>query len=136
MHATLRRALPASPARVWALWTTPEGLASWYFPAYLGCRAEIDLRPGGRWRLASEDQPFALEGEYLAIEAPRRLVMRTRLVTTVELPAHERTEELILEAAPEGTALTLRIEAPDEATLDAARGAWGIAMNRLGAAIS
>lgn len=135
MMEALARVVPAPPDEVWRLWTTPAGLEAWFFPAYLHVRASVDLRAGGRWRLASEDQPFALEGEYLVVDAPRRLVMRTTLVTTVDLPPHARTEELVLAPAPEGTTLTLRIDAPDAATLRAAVGAWGIALARLDAAI-
>ena len=37
--------VPLPPARVWALWTTEAGLASWLSPA------KVDLRPGGAYEV-------------------------------------------------------------------------------------
>lgn len=45
---TLRRSLPASPERVWELWTTPEGIGSWWAPDGFTTTVDaLDLRPGG-----------------------------------------------------------------------------------------
>jgi uncharacterized protein YndB with AHSA1/START domain len=45
---TLDRTFPVGPERIWELWTTAEGIESWWAPD--GFRAEvqqIDVRPGG-----------------------------------------------------------------------------------------
>lgn len=68
----------ASPEDVFRAWTDPDIVMKWFGakPDTLHS-AEIDLRPGGRWRfLESVDAENAVgfEGEYLAIEPGRRLV--------------------------------------------------------------
>lgn len=45
---TIERTVSAPPARVWELWTTPEGISSWWAPE--GFRTDVtalDLREGG-----------------------------------------------------------------------------------------
>src|ERR1041385_2322944 len=47
-NIVLRRTLAASPERIWELWTTPDGIGSWWAPD--GFRTTVDvleLRPGG-----------------------------------------------------------------------------------------
>lgn len=45
---TLRRTVSAAPQRVWQLWTTPEGIASWWAPDGFRTAVELlDLRVGG-----------------------------------------------------------------------------------------
>jgi uncharacterized protein YndB with AHSA1/START domain len=78
-HAVhLTRRIAATPAEVFRAWTDPEILMTWWGPP--GCvvpRAEVDLRPGGRYRLdmrVPNMNPVELSGVYVAIEPPRRLV--------------------------------------------------------------
>jgi uncharacterized protein YndB with AHSA1/START domain len=68
--------LPASPERVWAALTQPEGLSAWF-----GQQASVDLRPGGEISF-SWDHP---DGERLTnggvievVEPHRRFVFRWR----------------------------------------------------------
>lgn len=45
---TLERIYPATLEDVWALWTTAEGIASWWGPEGFSVRvSSLDLRPGG-----------------------------------------------------------------------------------------
>lgn len=45
---TLERTLDATLAEVWALWTTPEGIASWWGPEGFTVTVQaLELRPGG-----------------------------------------------------------------------------------------
>ena len=86
----LERDYRASIAEIWALWTTREGIESWWGPE--GFRVEVqslDLRPGGELRYAMiADAPDQIEFmkragmplthdakiTYVEIVAPRRLV--------------------------------------------------------------
>ncbi|TXK35956.1 SRPBCC domain-containing protein [Nonomuraea sp. C10] len=48
MTENIERIVAASPARVWELWTTAEGISSWWAPE--GFRTDVtklDLTPGG-----------------------------------------------------------------------------------------
>ena len=44
----LRRSVPATPERIWELWTTPEGIGAWWAPDGFTTTVDtLDLRPGG-----------------------------------------------------------------------------------------
>jgi uncharacterized protein YndB with AHSA1/START domain len=66
-----------------------------------------DVRVGGRWRGSGEvnGQPFALEGEFLEIDPPRKLVHTWYRVGTSGAPT---TVTYLLEPLNEGTRITLR----------------------------
>jgi uncharacterized protein YndB with AHSA1/START domain len=63
---------------VWKAYTTPDLVKRWWAGEKgTMTSAEIDLRPGGRWRFvmqANEGFEVAFHGEYREIEAPDRLV--------------------------------------------------------------
>lgn len=67
----IERTLTASPERVWRAFTTTE-LGAWLWPATWGATCEVDLRVGGRYRVAAE--AMAVGGEFVALDAPHRLV--------------------------------------------------------------
>ena len=51
---TVRRIIRASREKVFAAWTTPDLLMKWWGPRGVTCaHAEIDLRPGGTYRLGN-----------------------------------------------------------------------------------
>jgi uncharacterized protein YndB with AHSA1/START domain len=51
----VRRTIRATPERLFAAWTEPAQLRRWWGPAQVECPvAEIDLRGGGRYRLANQ----------------------------------------------------------------------------------
>jgi uncharacterized protein YndB with AHSA1/START domain len=44
----IERHLPATPERVWELWTTPEGIERWWAPEGFEAKVEkLELEPGG-----------------------------------------------------------------------------------------
>jgi uncharacterized protein YndB with AHSA1/START domain len=75
----LERTFAAPAAEVFAAWTEPEVLRRWWAaqPGWQGAAAEVDLRVGGRYRLAMADPEsgavHAVGGEYLEVAPPRRL---------------------------------------------------------------
>ncbi|MEW6582436.1 MAG: SRPBCC domain-containing protein [Actinomycetota bacterium] len=111
----LERLLPAPPERVFEAWVTPALLTRWWAaaPGWRGVGAEVDLRPGGRYRLAMKDpqdgRVHAVTGEYLVVDRPRRLVFTwawegdppemegsAETVVTVELHAEGDGTRLVL----------------------------------------
>ena len=74
----VRRTIAAPRERVFQAFTRPEDVRQWSAPAPLSVAvAEIDLRVGGRFRIAME-QPdggrHVATGEYREITPPQRLV--------------------------------------------------------------
>jgi uncharacterized protein YndB with AHSA1/START domain len=63
---------------VWKATTTPDLVKRWYMPACIDMLAcEIDLRVGGKWRIAMRSPDFgetSMYGEFREIVAPDRVV--------------------------------------------------------------
>lgn len=97
----------AAPADVvFRAMTSPQICDWWVRPGVFDTREwSGDVRAGGSWRSSGvfRGQPYALEGEFLAVDAPRKLVHTWRggsgAVTTVTY---------VLEPTDGGTRVTLR----------------------------
>jgi uncharacterized protein YndB with AHSA1/START domain len=100
----VRKTILASPERLFAAWTEPEQLRRWWGPEGVVCMAaEVELRPGGHYRIGNQhpDQKLLwIVGEFEVVEPPRRLTYTWRL-------------EGISETAER---VTVRFEAQGEAT--------------------
>jgi uncharacterized protein YndB with AHSA1/START domain len=64
---------------VFDAWVSPEVLRRWWGagPDWTSPSVEIDLRPGGRYRLSMEDPSGSVRtvgGRYVEVDPPRRLV--------------------------------------------------------------
>ena len=75
----IERTFAAAQARVFEAWTSPEVLRRWWGagPDWTSPAVEIDLRPGGRYRLSMQDPSGVVRsvgGEYVEVDPPRRLV--------------------------------------------------------------
>ena len=131
-HTRLERTYAAAPETIWELWTTPEGIASWWAPD--GFETEVrtlDLQPDGELIYAmtatapeqvefmrNAGMPLTTESRktFTEVEAPRRLAYRS-LVDFV--PDHEPYEHLtVVELAPAdgGTHVTMTVEPLHDAT--------------------
>jgi uncharacterized protein YndB with AHSA1/START domain len=119
----IRREFDAPRELVYRAWTTPEHVRQWW-SARRGetTVAEIDLRPGGKWRSAmvtDDGMEVAFHGEY------REIVPNERIVSTEiyeGIPDGEDNATLnTVTFADEGdrTVLTLLIEAPNKDVRDA-----------------
>ncbi len=74
----LRRTFQAPRDRVFRAWTTPEEMKQWKAPGELTTPvAEVDLRPGGKYRIhmqAPDGTLHRLVGEYRVVDPPKKLV--------------------------------------------------------------
>ena len=114
----LERTLRASPERVFDAFTDSDQISRWWWPHGFTCpAAEVDLRVGGRYRLAMEwpgsipaEEQFShhMGGEYYEIERPRRLVMSGRALNNEQGELFATLIEVTFEARDGGTALTIR----------------------------
>ncbi len=89
-----------SAENAWDCWTKPEHIVHWNFaaPEWHCPRAEVDLRPGGRfsWRMEARDgsMGFDFSGEFETVQAPHLLRYRlddNRLVQVDFYPANGGT---------------------------------------------
>jgi len=105
----LRRVLPARLDAVFEAWTRPEVLTAWCAPGPLSTpRAEVDLRPGGRYRIEMAEPGGAT---HVAVGTYREVVRNERLVFTWRWEGADPAETLVtVEFHPRGeeTELVLR----------------------------
>jgi uncharacterized protein YndB with AHSA1/START domain len=107
----ITRIIDAPREDVFRAWTEPEQIRRWWGPGEFTCpSAEVDLRPGGSYRLAMQPaagDPFVVGGTYLEVDPPARLVYTWRWETgpaadgsesrvTVEFNAEGDRTELVL----------------------------------------
>lgn len=125
---------------VFRAWTDPVELARWWGPGEFTCpQADVDLRPGGSYRLVMQPKggdAMVLGGTYREVEPPERLVYTwrwesgwpdpTELVVTVEFrDLGERTEVLLTQ---EGFT--------DDTGVQANRWGWDGGLDKLAAHLS
>jgi uncharacterized protein YndB with AHSA1/START domain len=115
---TYRMWIKATPEELWHALTDPETLSRYGY----GGRFELDLRPGGAYRVGATEQMLAagapevmVEGKLLEVDAPRRLVQTWHALFDEQMsaePATRLTHEL--EPAKGGvTKLTVTHEVGD-----------------------
>lgn len=132
----LRRSFAGPPGLVWAIWTRPELIATW-FGASFGFRAHdvaVDLRPGGNWSLRNVNGPVTEHvcGTYHEVEPASRLVYSYHFRGT------DFFSVISVELTPEGDGTRvdfLQTGFPDDrARSDHARG-WPNALKVMGEAL-
>jgi uncharacterized protein YndB with AHSA1/START domain len=98
----------AAPERVFRALASDEIVDWWVRPGvFRTTKWTGDVRVGGRWRASGEvnGQLFALEGEFLEVDRPRKLVHTWHRVGT---PGAPTTVTYLLEPFDQGTRITLR----------------------------
>jgi uncharacterized protein YndB with AHSA1/START domain len=124
----LHRDLAAPPSRVWRALTDPAALAAWFWPERLAPTAEADPVEGGRYRISSPPAGMAVEGRYLELDAPSRLVC----TWSWEGEAGETLVTVELAPAGDGTRLDLAHEGfADERARDDHVQGWTDCLSRL-----
>ena len=137
MTLRLTRVVPAPRDVVFRAWTEPEALKRWWVP-FEGMSvpaAEVDLRPGGRYRLtmqSSKGEEFHLTGVYREVRPPERLVYTWRWEGTERDGDGETLVTVDFEASGRTTLLHLTHEQfPDATTRDRHGVGWGGVLDRL-----
>ncbi len=132
----LQRRFRATPARVFRAWTEPAALREWWCPpGWIAGDIEIDLRPGGTYRIEMRriggGERVAVGGKFLEVIALRRLVYTWSWEGAFpEIAATLVTVEI--DGTSDGTLLTLRHESFDDLGIrNQHRTGWIAACNRL-----
>src|SRR3954468_2440591 len=124
MH-TIERLIPTTRERVWQLWTTPEGISSWWTPE--GFRTDVEqleLHVGGELvytmtavapeQIAFMEQygmPLATESRkrFTEIAEPTRLAYQSLVDFVPDHEPYEQLTEIDLEPFEGGTRITMRV---------------------------
>lgn len=94
--------LSGPPEEVFLYLTEPERYVLWQ-----GVKAELDPRPGGIYRVWMDADTVA-SGEFVEVDAARRVVFTWGWEGDRGVPPGSSTVELTLEADGDGTVLSLR----------------------------
>jgi len=149
---TLERTFEASIEEVWDLWTTRDGIESWWGPDGFAVKVrELDLRPGGALlymtTAVGSDQiafmknagmPLSIETRvtYTVVDPPRRLAYSTRADFIPGVEPYDATTVVDLHDTPDGVRLVLTQEAMhDESWTQMAIMGWESELNRLAEAL-
>ena len=130
---TLKRRLNAPPEKVYAAWTEPAKIATWFGPdAGPVTRAEIDLRVGGRYTVVfyTEDgEEHHVSGVYREVVPNEKLVFTWAWRTT---PERESLVTVQIKPDGDGSMLTLIHEQFfDEPARDRHDFGWTGSLNKL-----
>ena len=148
----LERRFEASIEEVWDLWTTKDGIESWWGPdGFAVTVRELDLRPGGQLLYAmtavGPDQiefmknagmPLVSETRvtYTEVDRPRRLAYSTLADFIPGVEPYDVTTVVDLQPIPGGVRLVLTQEAMhDESWTQMAVLGWESELNRLAQAL-
>ncbi len=113
----LETRVDAPPETVFTFLVDPELYVRWQ-----GTEAELDARPGGRFRIVVEGNVVA--GEYIEVSPPHRVVVTWGFEGNPDLPPGSSTVEFTLEPDGDGTVVRVRhVSLPDEA-VDQHRQGW------------
>lgn len=137
MTLRLTRTVAAPREAVFRAWTDPEALRRWWVP-FEGMSvpaAEVDLRPGGRYRLTmrnAKGEEFHLTGVYREVRPPERLVYTWRWEGTERDDEGETLVTVEFVAAGRSTELHLtHAQFPDADTRDRHDAGWCGVLDRL-----
>jgi uncharacterized protein YndB with AHSA1/START domain len=98
----VERQIAATPETVFSYLTDPAKFVAW-----MGTRAELDPRPGGRYRIEVGADNAAI-GEFIEVDPPHRLVFSWGWEGSEAVPPGSTTVEITVAPAGSGSLLRLR----------------------------
>ena len=135
---TLVRRIKARPSVVFALLSTPEGIARWWGPdSGPVLLSEADVRVGGRFRVRFrmlDGTEHESSGEYLEIIEGKRLVMTWRWIDGGEPEERGESSQIEVDLRPIdiGTELTFtHARLQNDRSRDSHAWGWGGALDKL-----
>lgn len=133
----VRRTIRAGADFLFAAWTEPDRLRKWWGPGRVVCdAAEIDLRVGGRYRIANrmpDGSVIWILGEFERIERPRRLVYTWRVEPAPESASAERVTVRFEPRDGATEVIVVHELIPDAATRDRHHAGWEGCLDKLSA---
>jgi uncharacterized protein YndB with AHSA1/START domain len=112
------RTVKAAVEKVWRMWTTTEGLETWWGPeGFKSTVRHLDVRVGGRFEIvmtavlpeiiahlkaSGMGESSAAKGDYTVVEPNRRLVYTNAVDFVPGVPPYTSTTVVELSATPSG----------------------------------
>jgi uncharacterized protein YndB with AHSA1/START domain len=107
----MERVFKTTPEKLFAAWTTPRLIVSWWGPEGMTTPvSSFDVRAGGAWSATlrnGEGKEFSGSGVYLAVERPRHLAFTWAWRQPDGSRGHETVVDLVFEPVEGGTRQTL-----------------------------
>jgi uncharacterized protein YndB with AHSA1/START domain len=126
--------VPAEINRVWAAWTTAEGMAAWWWPQLSDTTYTIDVRAGGAYRIESAGAGIGVRGTYLSVEEPNELLISWIWLADDEPQAEERVRIQFTATHDNGTLVTITHQVVDgPSSVENYRQGWENVLARLAA---
>lgn len=116
--------IDAAPATVFDYLTTEAGMTAW-----MGQRAELDPRPGGCF--AVDIAGYAIRGQYLHVDRPRRVVVSWGVAGSPDLLPGASTVQFTLTPIEQGTRVDLLHSELPETELEGHADGWTHFLPRL-----
>jgi uncharacterized protein YndB with AHSA1/START domain len=149
---TIERTFPAPPEEVWEMWTTKEGLESWWGPErFVSTVRVLELRPGGRLEIemrtddpevvaylksAGQSTSSVEKITFTEIEPTTRLAFMDRFDHAPDVEPYDIACVVTLEAVPGGTRMRLTSEGMhDERWTELATAGWSSSFDKLAKAL-
>lgn len=102
----------------------------------MGVGAQLDPRPGGRYRIDVDGEHFAA-GEYREVDPPHRVVMSWGWENNETVPPGSTTVEITLVPDGSGTVLRLRhMDLPNDDEMRQHQGGWELYTGRMAAILN
>lgn len=127
---TMTQHVAAAPEEVYAAWTEPDELATWWWPPRMETSYEMDVRVGGTYRFRSEVAGIGVHGSYVSLDPPRRLEL-TWVWEDGDTDGPEDRVVVELEARDGGTLVSVH-HTTEAAGADDFRLGWTDCLARLG----
>jgi uncharacterized protein YndB with AHSA1/START domain len=144
----IERTYEASPAEVWEMWTTIDGIESWWGPHGFGVEVhELDVSPGGKMRytmtakadevrafMESHGMPPATTHDIFFVEIVpyRRLVYSNVVDFFPGVDRYDAETRVDLEPTATGTRLVVTLQAMhDDETTERAAAGWTQELEKL-----
>jgi uncharacterized protein YndB with AHSA1/START domain len=133
----LAQRVDAPPERVWAAFTTAEGLRSWWWRHWDDVRFEVDARIGGGYRIEAPGAGITLRGAYLTIEETRHLAF-TWVWEDADGSVPDEAVDVRMEPDGGGCVVHVRHSGPwvDDAPATSYRQGWEYTLGQLAESLS
>ncbi len=132
---TLTQVVPAPPELVYAAWTDPARLSTWWWPQLPDTTYEVHAVVGGSYRFRSEAAGIGVHGRFVELTPPHRLELSWAWEDgPTDGGEHGPAERVVVVLAPTegGTLVTVTHAVLDPAEVEDFRQGWADCLDRLG----